>query len=160
MSTCSLNCVESCDIGYTHFCLRFVFLFFFANSQNVAKLLFQTPPRQFLRFVPNFAQSICGPSWQKAIKRILIFPTVLNLWNKNFLYIVAQNRKCCISPHWTVSMTCNSGDYFPMSSWGSAQNFGRWPLGGALYIEVFYISTSVGRIKTKLGRLLSMLSWG
>ena len=63
---------------------------FFANSQNVTNLLFQTPPRRFHWFARNFAHSICGPSWQKVITRTLIFQTILKLLNNNFLQISFQ----------------------------------------------------------------------
>ena len=57
---------------------------FFANWWNVTNLLFPTPPRQFHWFAPNFANSICGLSWRKVIKRILVFQTILKLL-KNFM---------------------------------------------------------------------------
>ena len=86
--TRSLNCTETRDIGHAHFHL----LFFPANSWNVANLLFQTPPRRFHRFPRNFVHSICGLSWQKGIKTILIFETILNLINNNFLSILLKTR--------------------------------------------------------------------
>ena len=39
--------------------------FLFTKSQTMKNLLFRTPPRRFDRFAPNFACSMCGPSWQK-----------------------------------------------------------------------------------------------
>ena len=57
-----------------------------------ANLLFQTPPRQFHRFPWNFAHSICELSWQKVIKRMLIFQTILKLLNNNFLYILLKTQ--------------------------------------------------------------------
>ena len=47
--------------------------FFSVNSRNVANLLFRTPPRQFHPFARNLAHSICGPSREIFIKRILMF---------------------------------------------------------------------------------------
>ena len=41
----------------------------FAKSWTMKNLLFQTPPRLFDRFAPNFACSICGPSWQKIYQK-------------------------------------------------------------------------------------------
>ena len=67
----------------THFCL----CFFRKNLQNDTNLLFRTPPRQFHRCARNFVHSICWPSWQKAIKRILIAQRLLKLLNNNFLQI-------------------------------------------------------------------------
>ena len=87
----SLNCAESQYIGHAHFCLPF--FFFPRNCRNVANLLFRTPPRWFHRFAWNFAHSICGLSWQKVTKRILIFQTILKLVNNNFLYILLKTRR-------------------------------------------------------------------
>ena len=63
---------------------------------NVANLLFQTPPRRFHWFAPNFAYSICGLSWQKVSKRILIFQTILKLLKDNFLYILLKTQSVAI----------------------------------------------------------------
>ena len=81
--THSVNFDESCGICPAHFCLHF----FSTNSQNVENTSFQTPPIWFHRFARNLAYSICGSSWQKVIKRILIGQTMLNLFNNNFLQI-------------------------------------------------------------------------
>ena len=82
---------------FTEFVLNFVIwatpistCLFFSNLRKVADLLFQTPPRRFHRFPWNFAHRICGPSWQKAVKRILIFETILKLLNNNFQYILLK----------------------------------------------------------------------
>ena len=83
ISICSLNTAEPCDVGHAHVRTEFPF----ANSPNVANLLFRTPPRQFHQFAQNFAHSICGPFWQKVIKRILICQRILKLLNNNFLWI-------------------------------------------------------------------------
>ena len=113
----SLNCSESLDIGHAHF--HQPFFSPPANARNVANLLFRTTPRRFYWFAPNFAHSICGLYWQRVIKIILIFQTILKLLNNNFLYILL----CCISPSWSVRMTWSSGDYFPMSHWGSVKKW-------------------------------------
>ena len=42
-----------------------------------------------------------------------------------------------------------------MSPWSSVQNLGRGPLGGALYSEGFYISTSVAQIIMKFGTIMA-----
>ena len=105
--------------------------FYFVNLQTVTNLLFRTPLRQFHRLAPNFGHTICGPSWQKVGKRILIFQTTLKLLNNNFLQISSRQETLHISSM-NVQMTWNSGHYFPMSPWGSVQKFDRWPLGGAL----------------------------
>ena len=65
---------------------------FSTNLRTISNLHFRTPPRLFHRFAPNFAHSICGLSWQKVIKRILIFQTILKLLNNNFLYILLKTR--------------------------------------------------------------------
>ena len=65
---------------------------FFANWWNVANLLFRTPAKQFHWFTPNFPHTICGPSWQKVIKRILILQTVLKLLNNHLLYILLKTQ--------------------------------------------------------------------
>ena len=43
-------------------------------------------------FPLNIAHSICGLSWQKVIKTILIFHTILKLLNNNFLYILLETQ--------------------------------------------------------------------
>ena len=49
ISTHSLNCAESHDIGHSHFRLLFP-----ANSRNVTNRLFWIPPRQFHQFSCTF----------------------------------------------------------------------------------------------------------
>ena len=44
------------------------------------------------RFPESFAHSICGLSWQKVIKRMLIFQIILKLLDKNFLYILLKTQ--------------------------------------------------------------------
>ena len=43
----------------------------------ISNLLFQTLPRKFHQFAWSFAHSICGPTWQNVVKKILIFQTIL-----------------------------------------------------------------------------------
>ena len=64
-----------------------------ANSQKVTDLLFWTPPRRFHRFPRNFAHSICGLSWHKFIKIMLIIQTILTLLDNNFLYILLKTKR-------------------------------------------------------------------
>ena len=104
ISTRPLNCAASRGIGHAHF----------RPFSKFTKCLFRTNPRPFHQFPRHFALSIYGLSWQKVIKRILIFQTILKLLNNNFLYILLKTQ-CCITPLWSVQMTWNPGYYFPMS---------------------------------------------
>ena len=88
ISVCSLNSAQWCAVGHTHYHRNFPF----ANSWQRKKLLFQTPPRWFDRFAPNFAWSMCGPSWQKVIKRILIVHKMPEMSNNSFLHIVLKTN--------------------------------------------------------------------
>ena len=110
---------------------------FAVNLRNIANLLFWTPPRRFHPFALNFAHSICGLSWQKVIKIILIFQTILKLLNNNFLSTLLKTQS-------VAYLHTNLSDYFPMSHLGSVQNFVRWPL----------VDTLIGQIKTKLGIII------
>ena len=64
-SMCSLKTAKLRDASHTHFAVDL------KESQNLMYILFQTPTRHFDQFAPNFAWSICGPSWQKVYEKIV-----------------------------------------------------------------------------------------
>ena len=89
---------ELCGVGHAHFQCNFPF----ANSGQMTNILFQTPPKQLDRFAPQLAWTICGPSWQKVIKRILI---VHNTQNTKQQFLALENRQSCISLQNTVQLS-------------------------------------------------------
>ena len=96
----------SFGVGHAHFCSNFPF----AKLQQMKNILFQTPPRQFEWFAPNFAWSICGPYWQKAIKRILIVHKIVrNIQQQIPAYCVEsrQSRKSLQNTVWLSCKCCN-----------------------------------------------------
>ena len=69
----------------------FLSLFFFsANAQNVTNLFFQTLPRQFHGYAPNFAHSIFGLSLTEWRERKSWFNTIPKLGINNFLTKIAK----------------------------------------------------------------------
>ena len=66
--------------------------FFFLKFAKCRKPTFSNSSYTIHRFAQNFAHSICAPSWQKLVKRILIFQTILKLLNNNFLQILFQTE--------------------------------------------------------------------
>ena len=66
-------------------------IYFIVHSKTISTLSVDcAESRDIGHFcLPFFTKhSICGPSWQKVIKRILTFRTILKLLNKNFLQIL------------------------------------------------------------------------
>ena len=65
---------------------------FKSNSRNVANLLFPTPPRQFHWFAQNFANIICGLSWQKKLLKEFWYSRQYSSYEMNFLYILLKTQ--------------------------------------------------------------------
>ena len=82
---------------------------------------------------------------------MLIFQTILKLFGNNFLDISFQTGSV-VYLHSGVSGWHQA--QITISPW-APKAFGELPLGGTLYIEVFYISTTVGRTNTKLGTIIA-----
>ena len=62
-------------------------------------VLLWTPPRWLDRLAPNFAWSICVPSWQEVIKRILIDQKTPKIWNNKFLHCSKQTVFCIFTKY-------------------------------------------------------------
>ena len=113
----------------------------------------------------SFEEWLLGPEQVSTCEITVVFQMITRItttrwrcnqcvlvYNSHILHHIFKNltsTELCWISWYRPWMTWNPGDHFPMSSCGSVQQFAWWPQGGA------HISTSVGRIDTKLGIIIA-----